>query len=75
MKRYLPFSLLAFTAAFLIATVLQAQDQTEVTIRVKKDGKVVKDTTYQFESETDAKNAVEMFEVLSGEEPHESGFN
>jgi hypothetical protein len=75
MKRYIPFLLSVLVAVFFIATVLQAQDQTEVTIRVKKDGKVVKDTTYQFENETDAKDAVEIFEVLSGEGPHKTGFN
>jgi hypothetical protein len=59
---------------FLTATVI-AQDQTEVTIQVKKDGKIVKDTTYQFENDADAKHAVKMFEMLSGEGPHEMEFN
>ena len=47
-----------------------AQEKTEVTVKVKKNGKVVKDTTYQFEDEAEAKHALQMMEVLSGEEAH-----
>lgn len=54
---------------------MHAQEQTEVTIQVKKDGKVVKDTTYQFEDEADAKHAVKMFEMISDEGIHEMEFN
>ena len=41
---------------------LMAQEKTEVTVQVKKDGKVVKDTTYQFEDEAEAKHAIQMME-------------
>jgi len=37
-----------------------AQETTELSIQVKKDGKVVKDTTYQFEDEAEAKHAMKM---------------
>ncbi len=66
-------SLLAFIL-FLAGTVL-AQDNTEVTIQVKRDGKVLRDTTYMFEEEADATNAVELFEMLNGEDPHKAGFH
>jgi hypothetical protein len=49
---------------------LKAQDPTEISIQVKKDGKVIKDTTYQFEDETEAKHALKMMEIFSGEEKH-----
>ena len=52
-----------------------AQDKTEINIQVKKDGKVIKDTTYQFEDETEAKHAMKMMEILSGEEKHMEHFN
>lgn len=48
-----------------------AQEKTEVTILVKKDGKVVQDTTYQFEDPAEAKHAVKMMEILSSDSDNE----
>ena len=67
MKRAIRVSLSGFITLFLLASVTFAQETTEVTVQVKKDGKVMKDTTYQFNDETDAKHAVQMLEMLSGE--------
>jgi len=67
MKTVNPSSLSIFALLFFMAQSLFAQEQTEVTVQVKKDGKVVKDTTYLFEDDTDAKHAVKMFEMISSE--------
>lgn len=60
---------------FVFGMSLVAQEKTEITVQVKKDGKVVKDTTYQFEDEAEAKHAIQMMEVLSGEEKHMGHYN
>ena len=41
-----------------------------MSIKVTKDGKMVKDTTYQFDDAAEAKNAMKMMELMSGEELH-----
>jgi hypothetical protein len=66
MKIRLPKSILSLVAAFVFSAGLMAQENTEVSIVVKKDGKVVKDTTYQFDSADEAKHAMKMMEVMSG---------
>ena len=45
---------------------IRAQEKTEVSIQVKKDGKVVKDTTYLFDDAKEAKHVRKMVEVMSG---------
>ncbi len=45
---------------------IRAQEKTEVSIQVKKDGKVVKDTTYLFDDDQEAKHVMKMVEVMSG---------
>jgi hypothetical protein len=69
MKKRIPIILASLTLAFVFGLSLTAQEKTELTVKVKKDGKVVKDTTYQFEDEADAKHALKMMEVMghSGE--------
>jgi len=57
---------MSLVAAFIFSAGLMAQEKTEVSIQVKKDGKVVKDTTYQFEDADEAKHVVKMVEVMSG---------
>lgn len=66
MKRAIQVFLSGFMILFLLVSVTFAQETTEVTVQVKKDGKVMKDTTYHFKNETDAKDAVTMLEMLSG---------
>ncbi|MEN8227444.1 MAG: hypothetical protein ABFS38_04760 [Bacteroidota bacterium] len=58
MKKQIPFSIYSLVAAFIFSTSLFAQEKTEITIKVKEDGKVVKDTTYQFEDAAEAKHVV-----------------
>ncbi len=70
MKNRVHLSILSLTASIIFSAGLLAQEQIEVTIQVKKDGKIIKDTTYQFDDASEAKHAVKMMEVLSGDEPH-----
>ena len=70
MKKNTPFWILSIAASLILSTGLLAQEQTEVSILVKKDGKVVKDTTYLFDDAAEAKHAMKMMELLSGDEPH-----
>ena len=58
-------SALSLLATCLFSTGLWAQESTEVSILVKKDGKVVQDTTYRFDSAEEAKQALKMMEVMS----------
>ena len=62
--------MMSLVAAFIFSTGLLAQEKTEVSILVKKDGKVVKDTTYLFDDASEAKHAMKMMEIMSGDEPH-----
>jgi hypothetical protein len=75
MKKFAPFFILCLSAAILFSTALMAQEKTEVTVKVTKDGKVVKDTTYQFEDAAEAKHALKMMEILSGEDEHMMEYN
>jgi len=75
MKKFIPSVLPISVILFLMTCGVNAQEKTEVTIQVKKEGKIVKDTTYQFEDDADAKHAMKMFEILSGEHLHDMEFN
>jgi hypothetical protein len=66
-KRH-PFSILFLLTAFLFSVALEAQ--TTVTVQVKEDGKIVKDTTYQFDDADVAKQAVKMMEVMGHSGDH-----
>ncbi len=70
MKNRIPLYIASLSFTFVFGMSLMAQEKTEVSVQVKKDGKVLKDTTYQFEDETEAKHAIQMMEVLSGVEKH-----
>ena len=70
MNKKLHFWILSIAAMLFLSAGLMAQEQVEVSIKVKKDGKVVKDTTYQFEDASKAKHAMRMMEVLSGDDQH-----
>jgi len=62
MRNRIPLLFASLSLMFVFGMSLMAQEKTEVTIQVKKDGKVVKDTTYQFEDEAEAKHAIQMME-------------
>jgi len=68
MKKRLYLSLLSVAMAVVLPAGLMAQGKTEVTIQVKKDGKVVKDTTYQFNDADDAIQVMKMMGVMLGDE-------
>jgi hypothetical protein len=70
MKKNTPFWILSIAASLILSTGLLAQDQIEMSIKVKKDGKLVKDTTYLFDDADEAKHAMKMMEIVSGDEPH-----
>jgi len=57
-------------SAILLAlgVFLFAQDKTEVTVKVTKDGEVVKDTTYTFDDAAEAKHAVHMMEAMASDD-------
>jgi len=70
MKKIIPFWILSIAASLILSTGLQAQEQIEMSIKVTKDGEVVKDTTYLFDDASEAKHAMKMMEVLSGDDEH-----
>lgn len=70
MKKNIRIWILGFSASLFLSAGLMAQEQVEVSVKVTKDGKVVKDTTYQFEDASEAKHAMQMLEVLSGDDRH-----
>ena len=70
MKKKISIFLTSLSLTIIFGMGLMAQEKTEVTVQIKKDGKVLKDTTYQFEDEAEAKHAIQVMEVLSGEEKH-----
>ena len=69
MRKY-RFILLSIAASLFLSAGLLAQEQVEVSVKVTKDGKVVKDTTYQFDDASEAKHAMKMMEVMSGDDEH-----
>jgi hypothetical protein len=69
MKKYSTI-LLSIAASLFLSAGLLAQEKIEVSVKVTKDGKVVKDTTYQFKDASEAKHAMKMMEVLSGDDEH-----
>ena len=58
--------IMSLLLVFVFAAGLWAQENTEISIQVKKDGKVVKDTTYLFDDAKDAKQVLNMVEAMSG---------
>ena len=68
MKKWIPLACFGAAAVFIFSINLYSQEKTEVAIQVKKDGKIVKDTTYQFEDADEAEHAMKMIEILSGDD-------
>ena len=66
MSKRVGFWVMSLMAAFILSAGLMAQEKTEVSIQVKKDGKVVKDTTYTYDDAAEAKHVWKMVEVMSG---------
>ncbi len=70
MKKNTRFFILSIAAALFLSSGLLAQEKTEVTVKLKKDGKVVIDTTYLFDDMDEAKHALEMMDLVSGDDIH-----
>jgi len=70
MKKRLYFSLVSIVMAVILPAGLMAQEKTEVTIQVKKDGKVIQDTTYRFNDADDANNAMKMLGIMLENDEH-----
>jgi len=68
MKKIIPFWILSIAASLILSTGLLAQEQIEMSIKVTKDGELVKDTSYLFDDADEAKHAMKMMEVLSGDD-------
>lgn len=66
----MPHWILSTAAALLLSAGLLAQEQVEVSVKVKKDGKVVTDTTYAFDDADQAKQALKMMDMMTGDEKH-----
>jgi len=75
MKKNIPIWILSIAASFILSTGLLAQEQTEVTVKIKKDGKVVTDTTYLFDDMDEAKHALEMMDLISGDDIHKENIH
>lgn len=66
MKKHLSLSAIILA----LGVFLFAQEKIEVSMKVIKDGKVVKDTTYAFEDSKKAKHAVHTFDAMASGEHH-----
>jgi hypothetical protein len=75
MKNRITLFFASLSLTVFLGISLMAQEKTEVTVQLKKNGKVLKDTTYHFEDEAEAKHAMQMMELLSGEEKHSGHYN
>jgi len=58
---------LLMISGLIFSTGLFAQEQTEVTLKVKKDGKIVKDTTYSFDDDKKAEHFIMVADAMSKE--------
>jgi hypothetical protein len=70
MKKQIPLWAFCLTALFLFSFNLMAQEQTEVSVRIKKDGRVIRDTAYQFKDMEHAEHALMLMEILIGDIEH-----
>jgi hypothetical protein len=69
MKQIYSRSLLALMAMAMFTLSVSAQE-TKVTIKVEKDGEIIKDTSYTYDDSQDAEHAMEMIELLSDDNGH-----
>ena len=70
MKKKIHIATGILAASILFSAGILAQEKTEVSVVVKKDGKLIKDTTYLFEDASEAEHALKMMEILTGEDIH-----
>jgi len=58
---------LSFIISALFFSMGLLAQQTTVSVKIEKDGQVVKDTTYTFEDEIQAKHALKVMDIMSGD--------
>ena len=69
MKKLYSFLIPALVLTFIFSAGLSAQETT-VSVKVEKDGKVVKDTTYSFEDAEQAEHALMIMDMMGGDDEH-----
>ena len=69
MKKLFPHLIPAIALAFIFSAGLTAQETT-VSVKVKQDGKVLKDTTYSFEDAEQAEHALMVMDIIGSEDEH-----
>jgi hypothetical protein len=69
MKTLIPKLIPVMIAAFLFSVNLMAQ-KTTVSVKVEKDGKVLKDTIHTFEDEEQAEHAMKMMDIMCEDDGH-----
>ncbi len=69
MKKLYTFLIPAIALAFIFSAGLTAQETT-VSVKVKQDGKVLKDTTYSFEDAGQAEHALMVMDIIGSDEEH-----
>ena len=69
MKKLYPFLIPAIALAFIFSAGLTAQETT-VSVKVKQDGKVLKDTTYSFEDAEQAEHALMVMDIIGSDDEH-----
>jgi len=69
MKKLYSFLIPALVLTFIFSAGLSAQETT-VSVKVEKDGKVVKDTAYSFEDAEQAEHALMIMDMMGGDDEH-----
>ena len=69
MKKLYAYLIPAIALAFIFSAGLSAQETT-VSVKVKQDGKVLKDTTYSFEDAEQAEHALMVMDVIGSDDEH-----
>jgi len=70
MKKIKHFTVAAIIFTTLFSLTLSAQEKATVIVKVKKEGKVVRDTSFQFEDASQVEHALKIMKALSGEGEH-----
>jgi len=69
MKKLYAILIPVLVLTFILSAGLTAQETT-VSVKVEKEGKVVKDTTYSFEDAEQAEHALMMMDIMGGDDEH-----
>ena len=69
MKKLYAYLIPAIALAFIFSAGLSAQETT-VSVKVKQDGKVLKDTTYSFEDAEQAEHALMVMDIIGSDDEH-----